>query len=429
MRSSSRVDLLIGALDACAEGAWIAVLYAAWQAAAAGAGAPLGLPAFVAGAALGVALGRRGGRRGAGILLLAIAAAAAGWLADPAARSAISAGDPGAFLLHPAGWLLGLATWRGTRHRAAVDDDLLLEPLLPRVLAALALPWLVGAAIAPPARDAFVAGGLAGTALFVTAGLAAIGLARLRSLAGDGAHPTAEGRWVLVVGIAVTVVLGATIPAGLVLGVSAGGIVDSLLGPIAEVPAALGRALADALHATGGPAWIPGNGGTPSPGGHLDTGGGLGLPGTLAVLGAGLAVLLGGIAFLVRGPAGRSSTRPPAPAVPETATLRRARLRPHLPVPTIHLPRPHRRPQPTTASAAYWMVVDAWADDPARTRQTGETPRSHAGRLVRAGAADGRLGLLAADFEREQYADRTVSRAETRRALRRARILVERRNR
>ena len=428
MRSSSRADLGLAALDAIAEGSWVAVLCAAWQAAASGIVGPLGIPAFIGAAGGGVAVGRLAGRRRQIGPLVVVAAATIGWLADPAIAPALVAGDLPAAIVHPAGMLLGLAAWRGTRHALVDGDDLVLGSILPFGLAVLALPWMVGGTAAASARDAFAAQALAATALFAASGLAGIGFARLRALRADEADPRASRRWLPIVGVAVATVVAVTVPTAIVLGVSVGGTLDAFVGPLAGLPGMVGRALLDSLTALTG---RPGPASSPAPalpGGQVPELGdqpvwfvGLAVVGAVAVV---IGVMLVALARDRAHGRPRPVARPPRERRP--AAIWRVHLRPRLALPSIALPRRRRRVRPTTATGAYEGVIAALAEDASRAKATGETPRAHARRLRRALLADARLGLLAADFEIEHYASRALSKAETRRALRRGRAIERR---
>src|SRR5712691_3783686 len=152
MLSSWRADplrllgLLPAAFAAVAEGAWIAVLYAALESGRIpGEPAPLGILAFAVAAAAGIALSRVAGMERdliiAAALIGTVVAGVIGWLADPAARAVLAADGVAAGLdVHPGGWLLGLAFWRGLRHGNPAFDDSVTAGLLQWGLVVVAVP-------------------------------------------------------------------------------------------------------------------------------------------------------------------------------------------------------------------------------------------------------------------------------------------------
>ena len=135
MRSPWPARVLLPAAQALAEGSWLAVVYAALQAAT-GQFPWIGPLEFGVMAGAGMAWGRRRRWRSPtaealGLPLLALAAGAFGWLLDPVVRGDLAVGQPIAALsLHGAGWLGAIAFWRGEVHRSTEDDDVIQDRLL-----------------------------------------------------------------------------------------------------------------------------------------------------------------------------------------------------------------------------------------------------------------------------------------------------------
>lgn len=450
MPSSWRADLggrIVGALPAAAaataEGAWIAVWYAALGAATRSA-RPLGLPAFVVAAAVGLVLARRH-RRGEGrhnsrwarlgrrLSLLLVVAAGAGLgllleqptgLADPGtwARgliAVIGAGEVG-------GLLLGFAVWRGTRHAEPERDDLVTAGLLGWGAPLLAVPWLIGG-LRPAAG--FVEDALLGTMTFVAASLLAIGLTRLEALDRSVGLDWRRNRAWLALLVAIVVVASlAALPAAVLLGASVDALLGVVLGPLTAGAAAAGRvvgALGDAVGSVLGPPSGPG------PAGEVGGGSGSGgpvpdlvIPGVVGGIAAVVfALLLVVVAYRlwlrVRG--GRPSPAPPPPAV-EERRFRLPELRLRVSLPTLAGVVSWRRPsQPRTASEAYLALAERLEGTGEVARRPGESPSGHARRLRAGGLGSLRFDLLAADVALERFAGRRLSSSELRRALARAR--------
>jgi hypothetical protein len=432
-----------GVAVAVAEGAWIAVWYAALAGAAGSAGGrPLGLLAFAGAAGLGLAVARRlhrssqamapspGRRVWSRIATAALVVGAAG-LGLAAGLPGGADGGPGGFegLLaalgrgEASGALLGLAVWRGTRHADPETDDLVTAALLRWGTPLLAVPWLVGGL--RPATG-FVEDALLGTLVFVAAGLVGVGLARLEALdRAVGLDWRRNRAWLVLL---VAVVVGTTliaIPAALLVGAS----VDALLAVVAapagavvggaeRVAGALGAAVGIGSPVASGP-------GAGAEGGGAPTGGGLpafALPGVVAGLAAVFFALLlvaaaYGLARRVRG--GRPSPEPPVTVLEE----RRIRL----PRPALRLARPTlgfelgRRRPPRTATEAYLGLVERLGSASPAGRLPSESPSAHAHRVRTQGSGSFRLDLLAADVVLERFAGRRLPDREVRRAVERAR--------
>jgi hypothetical protein len=482
-------DLVVPALDAVVEGSWIALVYVVIELGPAHGAAAVGVPAFVFAAAVGVAWARwvdRGTRheRWAWVpWVLALAAGAAGWLADPATRAALaSAGVDGAGLApaesavstNVAGWLLGLAVLRGATHEPGAVDDERAATMLDRVLL-LAIPWALGLAFADDDRPAFVAAALVATLLFVGAALLAVGIGRLESLGASAGVDWRRNRgWVVILGGVTVAILAISVPAAFLAGTPPGAMVEVLWAPVAAaaglvglVTAAFAAPILSGFEAVLRVLPTPGPTRTPVVIPPLDSGAGavattqadprIGL--TIAILTL-TAVAIAFVLLVARPAARRARERRPSgrsvPPEERSIVLPGSLLR----APTLRL-RARRRPAPTTAVAAYLALLDDVADDAILARHPSESPRAHARRIRslrllapvgprpdasatrrdRAGPSteapeptgsvssaagrdpDADLALLVADWELTRYAGRTLTAAEDRRGVARWRRL------
>jgi hypothetical protein len=242
MRSPWPARVLLPAAQALAEGSWIAVVYAALQAAT-GQFPWIGPLEFGLMAGAGMAWGRRRRWRSPtaealGLPLLALAAGAFGWLLDPAVRASLAVGAPIAALsLHGPGWLGAIAFWRGEVHRSTEDDDVIQDRLLRWALPGLAVPWLVGHAVSTgDVEEAFTSAAFVGTIFFIGSAFTAMGLSRLEAVrVVTGSDWRSNRSWVvLVLGIAVVLTLLAA-PAAAFLGVPAQALLAAVVGPIQTI--------------------------------------------------------------------------------------------------------------------------------------------------------------------------------------------------
>lgn len=239
MRSPWPARVLLPAAQALAEGSWVAVVYAALQAAT-GQFPWIGPLEFGVLAGAGMAWGRRKRWRSPaaealGLPLLALAAGGFAWLLDPVVRGDLAVGQPVAALsLHGPAWLGALAFWRGEVHRSVEDDDVIQDRLLRWVLPGLAIPWLVGHAASSGAiEEAFTSAAFVGTVFFIGSAFTAMGLSRLEAVrVVTGSDWRSNRSWVvLVVGIAIALTLLAA-PAAAFLGVPAKALLAAVVGPI-----------------------------------------------------------------------------------------------------------------------------------------------------------------------------------------------------
>ncbi len=420
-------DRLLSALPAgataIAEGTWLAVVYAATSL---GLHDPLelGLWSFAIAAGAGLLVARRGppDRVATLVAAAAVLAGAAGWLVDERASSLLGQGAAGAALAtHPAGWLLGVAVWRGARHPDPASDDLVVGSLLRWGIAGLALPWLVGWNLGA-SRASFAAEALPATLAFVAAGLVAVGLTRL-----DALGRATELNWrrnrawlaLLIGAVALVVVIG--LPSALLLGASSEVLVRVLLGPLVGAGEA---GLGEIAAGLGGPG-IPTNppvmppGQTPGPAGPI----GPVVPSWVGpALSLALLVLATSAVVLARRRLGHvRPTVPPPLRLPRFEERRFLRPAAAIRLPSLHLPRLRLggASRPSSASEAYLRLI-AELDAPGLVRVPTETPAAHARRLRTNGAGALVLDLLAADFELEHYGGVRLSPAEVRRAISRS---------
>ncbi len=237
MRSPWSVRVLPAARSV-AEGSWLAVLYAALQAAGGDIAhlGPIELGVLVL---AGNAWGHR--RRwtsptgtALGLLLLALLAGLGGWLLDAHVRAALLGGNLiGALSLHTPGWLAALAFWRGAARRA--EDDAVIEDRLMRwALPGLAIPWLIGyAAASGPVEDDFAAAAFLGTLFFVGSAFSALGLARLEALrVSTGSDWRGDRSWLfMVLGLAVALT-AVSVPVAALLRIPAHSLLGGMVVPL-----------------------------------------------------------------------------------------------------------------------------------------------------------------------------------------------------
>jgi hypothetical protein len=419
----SLLGLLPVTATAIAEGAWVAVVFEALQAGVPGRAGVIGPWTFIAIVAAGMFVVRvapSGPAHLAAVAGLVLAAASVGWLSDPGVRAIASAGRIDGLATAGFGWLLGLAAWRGTRHRDPSTADAVVGSLLTWGVPFLAIPWLLGAESSQ--RQAFVDTALPATLLFVTAGLVAVGLTRLEALGELAGVDWRRNRaWLAVLlGVVGLVALVGT-PTALLLNASAEQNARTVLGPafaVADVVAAIAAPIEDTISGV-----LPGGSSPPAafpPGGAPTS--------TLAywidafVLTGVLLVLVGVLLVFHRIVTSDPRPEPTPPGLEERQTL--------LPQPLpgglgwLRLPRfgLRRDPVPRTASGAYLAVLDRLDADERLRRMTSESPAAHARRLRAMGVGTLSLDLLAADFELERYRGATLSATEVRRAIERARV-------
>lgn len=420
------------------EAAWLTLGYLAllWLAAI---GQPrLGIAHMAAAVMAGLLLGRALHRRrrpvyAAALMVAAFMAAGVGiWLA--AAPRLAPADLSAALSTNSAGWLAGVGLLRGSQHADLDPDAGRVERALDVGLIGLGAFWIFASASGLSGAEPFGGPAFAATLTFVSAALLSLGLARLAELRVEGADRAARWRWLIMLVAVSGVVLLIGVPLAALLGLPVSEALAGIAGPLAPVllvllvllalPAGLLLELLQRLlpPSTGAPLPVPsptlGPGGTP--------GGAGGTPWILPdlswlawpILAAVAGLVMLGIASLLHRPV--MDDRPDAGAEVREAEPIGDGLRPHLPR-LRRFPRPRRRAVPRTAREAYLLALELLVGRDEQ-RRVGETPREHAQR-VRSTALGGDLGRLAADVQLTDFAGRSLSATEERRALDRYRRL------
>lgn len=443
MRSSWSVRLLQPAAQAVAEGSWLAVLYAAVQAAG-GELAHLG-PLELGGLVMaGTAWSRRKRWRSPlalaiGLPLLVLLCGVFGWLLDPDVRAAVIEGDLLSGLrLHLTGWLAGLAFWRGDAHRSS-EDDLVIEPrLMQWAVPALAIPWLFGyAAASGQAEQDFAATAFVCTMFFIGSTFAALGLARHEALRlSTGNEWPGDRSWLfMILGLALVLTV-LTVPVAALLGIPAESLLGTMAGPLqtlillmvlvtapiflaAAFVADLLRSVLPASFQLGELSLPSFNFARPEPGSDLP----------MIILGAIVAaaflfdfiVFAAMIWFATRNRQRRSDLVDPA-------FEERAIVVP-LPAPAAAAPPPMTRPRglapADNATGAYLAALDALAVDGRWTRQAHETPAAHLERARAEGLDGPSFGRLTAAYQLTRYAARPLRSRERRRTRSRLQALLD----
>jgi hypothetical protein len=412
--------LLPAALVALAEAAWISVVEAAAVSVIGLPNGALGLWPLAALVAMGIAFGRSAILRERARPSLARAVAALGvaggiWVLVSATPSRLLLDVQGV----PAAAFAALAIWQGSRHADRTQEDVMVAGLLRLGLPGLAIPWLAGATLAAPARDAFVADAMLPTLLFVAASLSAIGLTRLDALGRESGVDWSNNRaWLALLAAILLGMAGISLPAAFLLGAPIVSLAHWVLGPpaaVVDLTAAGLRLVTGILGSAPSSSAAPGD---PASGGVI----GLDTPPWTSALAAMtlLAALVVGVVILVRRVGGAPQA---APGMRPLREVRRLELpMPHLSV-SVGLPwlALRRRPRAASVTAAYLGVLAHLERRPELARSQAETPRAHARRVHP--VLGWRMSLLVADFELERYATTDVRPSERRRALRRARWL------
>jgi hypothetical protein len=239
MRSAWPARILLPAAQSLAEGSWLAVVYAALQAAG-GEAAYIGPIELGLLTAAGMAWGRRRRWRSRtadalGLPLLALAAGLVSWLLDPDVRFALGEGHlTSAMSQHLPGLIGALAFWRGDSHRSPEEDATTIDRLLRWAVPGLAVPWLIGyAAASGQVEEDFAAAAFMGTVLFVGSAFTTLGLARLEAVRlSTGSDWRGNRSWLfMIIGLAVALTL-LTLPAAAVLHIPARSLLSTLAVPL-----------------------------------------------------------------------------------------------------------------------------------------------------------------------------------------------------
>jgi len=433
-------DALVPLLALLAEGAWIAVAAAFLQAAAhepAWLG-PLGYALF---AALGWFVARRFGtswRFASAAPLLVVAGALLGWLASPQVPPELVAGRlDGAMARHPAGWLAGLAVLRGVAHARSPSSEAALGSLVAVATPALAIPLLVGGFIPEPGRQAFLEQATPATVVFLASATIGLAITRMASIGNLSGFDWRRNRaWLVVLSLLVGVVALVAVPSSGAVALAVQVLVGVLLVPvfvlglIASVVRITRRTLVNLaiILAMGVGLLIlvqpdtirPINIGIGAAGGQgpTEASGIYLLMGVALLVGLALVVVLLVWLWTHQAPArGDADVR-------EERTIDRGEGA--IPAPWRRRAggrRSARATDPTSAAAAYLVLLRDLEPVEAVRREPGETPTGHARRLRASGLGTVGLELLAADYQLERWAERALSPAEERRGIARWRRL------
>jgi len=421
MRSSWPVRVLLPAAQALAEGSWLAVLYAALQAASQESAylGPLELGALVM---AGTAWGRR--RRwtspradAIGLTLLALLCGVFGWLLAPAVRVALSEGDlVRALSLHVPGWVAALAFWRGEGQRFRVDDAGTEHWQARWAVPVLAVPWLLGYAFVDGRlQEDFAAAALIGTLFFIGSAFTALGLRRLEALRVSTGRDWKDDRsWLfMILGLALVLTIG-SVPLAALLGIPARSLLGAVVGPIQTLVLLLvlltaPAFLAAALVAGWLSAMLPAQAlklptiGIPrgQPGSDL-------LLNILSVVVAAIFVfdILALIYLLWMVYGGRRRRDPFDEPFEERAIVAPPEEDDGAPLPPAA--RQRRVPVSDDVAAAYLAALEALAVDGRWPRRADESPAAHLARVRAVGFSSGAFGRLAAAYQLVRYGGRSL---------------------
>lgn len=425
------------ALIALSEGAWVSIVYLVLEGAAHGA-RPLGVAAFVVAAAAGLVVGIRtrsevGRVRSvvAGLIVLGIG----GWLVADTTMARLGTLDvAGAIAAHPGGPLLALAALRGVLRGGAMADPSLDDSLLGGPAYGVALAWVLGGALAEPARTAFTSDAFAPTILFIAAGPAGNAVSRVAELGRVGGFSwTANRAWLgllagsflLLAGVAVFGATGASaairdVAPLLIVAVI---VIAAVRGPEPRhrpgdrrksivawliVFAVILLLVALPFHPLTQQAGQPV---IPVPAADTD---GSERPGGAFLLIVGGAITAVVIVYMLRrrwASAHLARTELGDDRYVDVGFSGFSNLGRWRPA------RAHRAGPPVDAAGAYRAALTALATDPSTRRGHGETPIAHSRRLRGDGTGGLALDLLAADYQLTRFGGLSLSRGEERRAM------------
>jgi multisubunit Na+/H+ antiporter MnhC subunit len=444
-RAGRALEVLPTILALVAEAAWVAIVAGMLQAFTLHPPV-VGYPWFVIAAYAGLLTarildGKAAERIPTVIAGLAIATGAVGWLTDPEVRSILESRGAGglgpAVAANIGGWFGALAFVRGVAHARIPADPYRIGNMLGIAIPGLAAIAIVGGMVGEPYRGRFLAEAQAEAVVFLLAGIAALALARLGSVAtGAGVDWRRNPAWLGLL----LVLLGATALLALVVSLVAGPFIvmglGALLTPLIVVGFFVGfdrRSITILLLSIVGTAAVAAvlqlfasGKSTPPPtlpaGGVVTEPATAGTPIALGVLGILLGVAV--LALLVVARLWLRRTRDEEPEIPETREIDRGEWD------TLAGPRRRgrfaRRAAPRDAVAAYRALLQDLEAYPSLRRLPGETPAEHAARLRAAGRGDLALELLAADYGLARFKGVALTPREHRRALARAAALRRR---
>ncbi len=425
------------ALIAVAEGAWIGVVYLLFETAG-HAGRPLSPIAFAFTVGVGMAVGvrmRTGPSRFGLVAAGLIAIAVLGWLLVDGSVDRLLAGDAtGMLALNPGGFLLGIAALRGVYRGQALADIGGSELGLGTPAVAVALTWLIGGALAEPARSTFAAEAIGPTVLFVAIAPAAMAVSRVAGLADRGGFSwTGNRTWIGLLGAGILVVAGVALYSTTTALAALGGIgpwivVGLIAIVIARQPSPRGRPgqrwqsavawlilLAVIAIIVALPRPLPKQDTTQgTTTGVEQSSDSSGRAGGSVLIVAGLAIGAVVVVLMLRhrrvSPEGvrAEADDDRVTFVDWGRSIGGWRWRPSF---------GSRRGPPSDAVAAYRAALAELATDSLTRREPGETPQVHARRLRGDGTGGLALELLAADYGLVRYAGRPLTAVEDRRAL------------
>ena len=369
---------------------------------------------------------------GAPALIIAVlGGGAAAWLASADARALLPGHLLAAVETHGIGWIGAFAVLRGSFIHGAAGGAYHLEQMLRWLLPFIAWLWALATVFTLPGLwPSFAAYAMWGSMTVIVAGLAGIGLVRLRAVHAGLQETSVRRLWRWLVIAAAISVVPLSLPFVILAGVPVGVVLEPLAGPVLFVlrllilPFALLIELLLSLLApiAGGEAVPPEQAADiiqQQRQAFVEVG--PSLAGTLiaivlaAIVIAVLVVAVYALArWLVSRPDQAEQLEDPVEGTIEHAIV----------VPAREPARPRgvagrrRRRAVHDAVTAYVSAIEELAAHPAYARATSETPAEHALRVRREGMpASSDLARLAADYQLARYADRQLSPREDRRAL------------
>jgi hypothetical protein len=447
MRSNWWADVVEPVFIALTEGIWVAVLYLLFEVVGR---TPITLNPVLFVLVTGVAalisphLNRFGSARWQVVTLASVGVGLIGSLLGPGVLGTLLRGDPGgAFAVHPGGWLLGLASFRGMIGAGSLDDpDGASRPFVRGVIA-LTVIWLYSGLLPAATIATFRDAAIGPTLVFATVGTAAIGLRRVHAIGAPAGIEWWRNRaWLATLAglVLVLAILAVSLAGELVVAIPAvlglSGFAELAIFALVILALAGSRRgeqrprrshlrsyLALAIFLVIGAVVYhflhPDTGLPPSAAGTARSVTATTSNGTLGVV---LVVAVLGLVALVAILLAQSRHRPlPPPEIGATSDdsafevegpgwswLRRAQAR-------LFGRRPEGRP--ANAEAAYVATLKLLEPLQGQRRLPHETPKAHAGRIRRDGAGTLELDLLAADYELSRWGARTLSGLETQRAI------------
>lgn len=425
MRLTWPAERVLAALaDSALEAAWLTIVYLLVQPWIGDGVLHMALPPFAVAALAGLLFARSaaGLERDTYTLAGTGAAILAAVIGTLAFVPEVAATDPWAALrAHPGGLLAGVAFLRGSAHAEDGAEGANVETILAVGLFGLVPFWGLLTLSGLTTDPAYAAAALGASITFVTAGLLAMGLARLAALGSEGVTRPTRRRWLGLLFAVLGGALVVSLPLAAVLGVPLGVALLGVLGPIGAV--IVGLVVLFTLPFAFLAGWLteffrqyaPGlgqildllrQGGLgrqqPAPESATTSGDGA-FFGYLIIAIIAIAIVV----FVAVRMLGRVTVRTPTGEPDEVRVT-------EIPPPRLRLPRislPRRPHAPRTAREAYLAALELFSGTDA-SRRVDETPAEHAQRVARPD-----FGRLAVDYELDAFAGRTLNPPEERRAL------------